>query len=121
MNMRMERVSELVKETLGDILLKIKDPRIGFITITGVKVAPDLSVAFVFYSTIEGEDRRKEIKKGLASASGYMRRELGRQIRLKKIPRLEFRFDPSIERGVKVIKMIEEVMERESHPEKIDL
>ncbi|MFP4496810.1 MAG: 30S ribosome-binding factor RbfA [Vulcanimicrobiota bacterium] len=112
---RMKRVSELIKETLGDILIKTKDPRIGFFTITNVDVTSDLSLAKIYVSAFEDEEKRKETLEGLNSASGFLRKELGKQIRLKKTPKLVFYFDPGIERGSKIIEIINKVV---SHEEK---
>ena len=107
--MRLHRVSELIREVLGDIMKKIKDPRIGFVTVTGVDVSPDLSSARVFVSVLdEGEKREKAIE-GLNSAAGYIRRELGREISLRKTPKLTFIFDEGIERGMKIINILNEI------------
>ena len=111
--MRMLRVQELIKETLGDILLKIKDPRIGFVTITDVRVAPDLDSAHVYVSILGSREEQDNSIKGLESASGFIRHELGNKIRLRKIPRIIFEFDPGIERGIKMISLIDRVVHHE--------
>jgi ribosome-binding factor A len=111
--MRIQRIAELIKETLGDLMTRIKDPRIGFFTITRVEVAPDLDSAKVFISVLGNEDEREKTVQGLQSASGYLRHEMGKTIRLKKIPRLLFFFDPGIERGVEMIRILNEVRARE--------
>ena len=108
--MRIQRIAELIKETLGDLMTRIKDPRIGFFTITRVEVAPDLDSARVFVSVLGNEEERDKTIQGLQSAAGYLRREMGKSIRLKKIPRLAFFYDPGIEKGVQMIKMLEEVV-----------
>jgi ribosome-binding factor A len=107
--MRIQRIAELIKETLGDLMTKIKDPRIGFFTITRVEVSPDLDSAKVFISVLGNEEERDKTVQGLQSASGYLRHEMGKSIRLKKIPRLVFYFDPGIEKGVEMIRILEEV------------
>ncbi len=107
--LRLQRVSELIREVLGDIMKKVKDPRVGFFTITDVQVSPDLSSARVYVSLLsEGEDREKAMK-GLESASGFMRHELGKEIKLRKTPRLSFIFDEGIERGMKILNILNQI------------
>lgn len=107
--MRLERVSELIKEAVAEILQKIKDPRIGFVTVTEVKVSPDLDLARIFISTLaEGEERDK-VMEGLNSAAGFVRKELGREIQMKKTPRVAFIFDPGIERGSRIIQLLNSI------------
>jgi ribosome-binding factor A len=113
-SMRVQRVSELIRETLGDLMRKIKDPRIGFVTITEVDVSPDLEIARIFVSILGTQEERENTMQGLESASGYLRKELGHLIRLRKTPKLVFEFDPGIERGAKILKIIEEVTAKNS-------
>ena len=75
----------------------LKDPRIGFVTITKVAVSDDLRTARVYYSVFGGEDQKEESHQGLESAKGYIKRELGRRVRLKYIPEISFLFDDSLE------------------------
>ena len=107
--LRLQRVAELIREVLGDIMKKIKDPRIGFMTITDVQVSPDLSNARVFVSMLsEGEDREKAMA-GLESAKGFIRHELGKEINLRKTPRISFHFDEGIERGMKILNILNQM------------
>ncbi len=107
---RSERVSDQIKEEIADILMrKIKDPRIGFVTVTGVELADDLRNAKVFVSVL-GPDRASTLK-GLESASAFIRAELGRRLRLRFIPELLFRYDDSAERGAHIMELLNEVEE----------
>ena len=105
---RSERVSDQIKEEIADILMrKIKDPRIGFVTVTDVELADDLRNAKVFVSVLGAE--RSATLKGLESASEFIRSELGRRLRLKFIPELLFRYDDSAERGAHIMELLNEV------------
>lgn len=81
------------------MLSDLKDPRIGFVTITKVAVSDDLRMAKVYYSVFGGEQQKEESYEGLESAKGYIKRELGRRVRLKYIPEIHFMFDDSLEYG----------------------
>jgi ribosome-binding factor A len=108
-NMRLVRVSELIKESVAVILQRIKDPRIGFVTVTAVKVSPDLDLARVFISTLaEGEAREKTIE-GLTSAAGFIRKELGKEISMKKTPRISFVYDPGVEKSTRIIQLLNSI------------
>lgn len=108
---RAARVSDQIKEEIADILMrKIKDPRIGFVTVTDVELADDLRNAKVFVSVI-GNDRTATLK-GLESASAFIRAELGRRLRLRFIPELLFRYDDSAERGAHIMELLTEVDEK---------
>jgi ribosome-binding factor A len=97
-----------MKEEIADILMrKIKDPRIGFATVTDVVVADDLRNATVFVSVYGAG--RKETLAGLVSASAFIRAELGRRMRLKFIPELLFRYDDSAERGAHIMELLHEI------------
>ncbi|MCE1245589.1 MAG: 30S ribosome-binding factor RbfA [Firmicutes bacterium] len=88
---------------------KIKDPRIGFVTVTEVKVSPDLDLARIFISTLsEGEEREKTMT-GLNSAAGFVRKELGKEIKMKKTPKIAFIFDPGIERGSRILQLLNSI------------
>lgn len=107
---RAERVGDQMKQEIADILMrKIKDPRIGFVTITDVEVADDLKNAKVFVS-IYGGDKEKTLK-GLESASAYIRLELGKRMRMKFMPELLFRFDGTIEQGAHIMELLHEIEE----------
>ena len=98
---RSDRVADLVRKEISEMLVKtIKDPRIGFITITRVAVTEDCRSARVYYSVVGTVAERKRSMEGLNSAKGYIRRELGHRMRLKHTPEIVFQFDPSIEYAV---------------------
>ena len=104
---RADKVGELIQEEISSLLLrKIKDPRIGFVTLTRVKVADDLKVARVFYSVIGSEQEKKSSQEGLDNATGFIRRELGRRLRLRYTPELNFIFDDSLEYGNNIEQLI---------------
>ena len=116
MTMRANRVAEQMKKELGDIIgRKLKDPRIGFVTVTDVEVTGDLQQATVFISVL-GDDRQKEdTLKGLTKAKGFIRSEIGNRIRLRKTPELLFEFDESVDYGNRIESLLREV--NESKPE----
>jgi ribosome-binding factor A len=101
-----------MKQEIADILMrKIKDPRIGFVTVTDVEVADDLRNAKVFVS-VYGSEKAASLK-GLESASAYIRSELGRRMRMKFIPELLFRYDDSVERGAHINELLHEIQEKD--------
>lgn len=108
-SMRLQRVSELIKQIVGDTLKYTKDPRIGFVTVTSVEVSPDLSLAKVFVSILGEEEEVNKSLEGLQSASGYIRREMAKEIHLRKIPSVVFYFDQGIQRGSRILKILEDL------------
>ena len=105
----MRRVDEAVKEVLSEGIGELKDPRIGFVTITGVRTAPDLRHARVFVSVLGSERKREKSLAGLAAAHGVLQARLARELRLKRTPQLAFEYDPSVERGVRMTQLIDEL------------
>ena len=104
------RLAEAIKVEVSDLLRnEIKDPRIGFVTITAVDVTSDLRHAKVYTSVLGDSQQQKVTAEALNKASGYIRTELGKRIRLRYTPEIVFHLDTSIERGTKVMKLIEEV------------
>jgi len=105
---RADRVGDLIKAELADILQrKIKDPRVGFVTITRVAISDDLKSGRVYLSVRGGsETAGGDSLKGLESASGFIRAELGKRLELRYIPRLVFMIDESYEEGEKVLEML---------------
>jgi ribosome-binding factor A len=100
---RVGRVGEQIKKELSQIVQsELKDPRIGFLTVTGVDVTNDLSLARVYLSVLGTDEQKEATLKALSSGTGYIRSELGKRIRLRKIPELQFRFDASIDYGSKI-------------------
>jgi ribosome-binding factor A len=104
----MRRVDEAVREVLSDaISLKVKDPRIGFVTVTAVETAPDLRRARVFVSVLGNEGVRRRSMQGLASAHGILQSAVARELRLKHTPTLEFVYDDTAERGMRIAELID--------------
>jgi ribosome-binding factor A len=112
---RTERVGEGFREILAEEIQRLKDPRAGFITVTGVKVSHDLRVAWVYYTVLGDERARAGSRAALRSASPHLRHELGRQIRLKSVPELRFEEDPTVAGGERIDRIIEE-LHREDAP-----
>ena len=112
---RPERVGQEIQAAIGQIITRgeLRDPRIGFITITGVKVSPDLRVARVFYSMIGSEKEREETQKGLDAAKGYVRREVTSAVTLRVSPEIFFSFDESVGEGDKIDRLLREVRQKE--------
>ncbi len=110
MSLRANRVGEQMKKELGDIIgRKIKDPRIGFVTVTDVSVSGDLQIAKVFISVLGDEEQRQNTLKGLAKAKGFIRSEIGQRIRLRKTPEIQFEFDESIDYGNRIETLLHEL------------
>jgi ribosome-binding factor A len=106
---RMRRVDEAVREVLSDAIAKqLKDPRVGFVTVTAVETAPDLRNARVFVSVLGNAAVRKRSMQGLRSAHGVLQRAVARELRLKHTPTLEFRYDDTAERGMRIARLIDE-------------
>jgi ribosome-binding factor A len=107
---RSERVADLIQKEISQMLMRtIKDPRIGFVTITRVEVSEDCRSAKVYFSVAGTLEERKKSMKGLDSAKGYVRRELGRRIRLRYTPEIMFQFDPSIEYAIHIGEVIQQL------------
>jgi ribosome-binding factor A len=105
---RMRRVDEAVREVLSDaISLQLKDPRIGFVTVTAVQTAPDLRRARVYVSVLGNTGVRKRSMQGLASAHGILQSAVARELRLKHTPTLEFVYDDTAERGMRISQLID--------------
>jgi len=112
---RSERVADLIQKEISEMLMRsIKDPRIGFVTITRVSVTDDCRSAKIYYSVMGTPAERDESVKGLESAKGYIRRELGRRVSLRYTPEIMFQFDPSIEYAIHIEEVIQHLhQERE--------
>jgi ribosome-binding factor A len=109
MTARMRRVNEAVREVLSEAVGELKDPRIGFVTVTGVETSPDLRNARVFVSVLGSEKTRRQSLRGLGAAHGVLQARLARELRMKRTPQLEFEYDPSVERGVRMTQLIDEL------------
>lgn len=111
---RSEKVAEAIHEEISSLLIKgVKDPRVGFVTITGVKVTDDLHLATVYFSVIGNEADRKGAESGLNSARGFLRREIGKVLRMRYVPDLLFRFDESVEYGSRIENILKQIHETE--------
>jgi ribosome-binding factor A len=106
---RMRRVNEAVREVLSEAIGALQDPRIGFVTVTGVDTATDLRHARVFVSVLGSERKRDQTLEGLASAHGVLQARLARELRMKRTPQLTFEYDPTVEHGVKMSRLIDEL------------
>jgi len=105
----MRRVNESVRQVLAETLPELKDPRIGLVTVTGVDTTPDLRHATVYVSVLGSGRKRRTSLLGLAAAHGVLQARLARQLRLKRTPQLTFEYDPSVERGVRMSRLIDEL------------
>ncbi len=108
---RIERVNNLIRQEISELLQRqIKDPRLSsFIAVTDVDTSPDLKYAKIFVSCISSQEKKQEILSALAAASGFLRNELTRRLRLRRIPELNFYWDDSIERGAHLLELIDRV------------
>jgi len=105
----MRRVNEAVREVVSArIAGGLKDPRIGFVTVTGVETSPDLRHARVYVSVLGADAERAETLAGLASAHAVMQQDVARELRMKRTPTLEFVFDESIDRGMRITELLED-------------
>jgi ribosome-binding factor A len=107
---RPERVAQSVQQLLGEIFARgMRDPRIGLVTITGVKMSPDLREARVYWTVHGDAGQRQHTAKGLDNARGFLRRELGRELQLRVVPDLHFTYDEAIDRGERIEQLIKQV------------
>src|SRR5207253_9138831 len=106
---RMRRVNESVRQVLAEAMVELKDPRIGLVTVTGVDTSPDLRHATVYVSVLGSEKKRAASLRGLEAAHGLLQARLGRELRMKRTPQLAFEYDPSVERGVRMTQLIDEL------------
>ena len=105
----MRRVNEAVREVLSESVGELKDPRIGFVTVTGVETSRDLRHATVYVSVLGSARKREATLEGLQSSRGILQGRVNRELRLKRTPQLEFEYDPTVERGVRLTKLIDEL------------
>ena len=109
MSARMRRVNAAVRQVLSEAVGELKDPRIGFVTVTGVETTPDLRHARVFVSVLGSEEKQQQSLAGLEAAHGVLQGRLARELRLKRTPQLAFEYDPTVERGVRMTQLIDEL------------
>ena len=109
MSQRTEKVQELAREVLGEAITALKDPRIGFATVTAVRISPDLRLARVYVSVLGSDDERKATMEGLRSAAPHLRAELGGQVRLKYLPELIFELDTGAEEAERLDALLKKI------------
>jgi ribosome-binding factor A len=114
---RPTRVSEEFREILAEEIPKLKDPRVGFVTVVGVRVTPDLRRARVFYTSLGDERARRATAAALRSARGHLRQVIGRQVRMKVLPDLEFEEDETSRTADRIETLIRELHAEGSGPE----
>lgn len=116
---RSRRVAEQIRRELSEIIrMELKDPRVGMVTITDVEVTRDNAEAKVFFTVLGNDSRVDESVKALQHAVGFLRSELAPRMKLRVVPHLRFEFDTSVERGVRLSKLIDEAVSGESKREK---
>ena len=115
---RPDRVGDLVRQELAELIARrVHDPGVGFLTITRVKLTPDLQQARVFYTTLGDATQRAETGRALRRATPFLRRQVGQRLRLKHVPELQFFYDESIEQQDRIERIIQDIQaEREEHP-----
>ena len=114
MTQRTDRVQRLARQILGEEIQNLKDPRVGFATVTSVRVSADLRFARVLVSVLGSEEEQEQTMRGLKSAKPYLRSELGRQMRLKYLPELSFQLDHRAEEAEKLERLFRTIHEDES-------
>jgi ribosome-binding factor A len=113
MSDRMRRVNESVRQVLSEALPGLKDPRIGFVTLTGVETTTDLRYARVFVSVFGPERKRQATLDALGAAHGVLQGRIARELRMKRTPQLTFEYDRTVEEGVRMSKLIDELVSDE--------
>lgn len=114
MSQRTEKVQKLARQVLGEVILGLKDPRVGFATVTAVRITPDLRHARVFVSVLGTAEEQAATMKGLESAKPYLRTELGRQVRMKYLPELVLEQDKGAEEAEHLEEILRTIHEAES-------
>jgi ribosome-binding factor A len=106
---RKRRVNEAIRQVLSDAIPTLKDPRIGFVTVTGVAATRDFAQATVYVSVYGSESEQQKTLAGLEAARGVLQARVGKELQLRRTPVLSFAYDPAVERGVRLGKMIDEL------------
>lgn len=107
---RSQRVGELLHHEISRMIqFELKDPRIGFVTVTGVELTDDIQHARIYFTVMGEESNRQQTARGLEKAIPFMRRELGRRLHLRTIPELAFHYDNSLEYGNRIERLLQEV------------
>jgi ribosome-binding factor A len=107
---RTARVGDQIRVEIADLLARVvQDPGIGFVTITGVRMTPDLQQARVYYTSLGDDRARKESRRALERVTPFLRRQIGQRLRLRRVPELHFFFDESVERGDRIEQILQEL------------
>lgn len=118
---RSEKVAEAVHELISELLVKgLKDPRIGFVTITGVKVTDDMHLATVYFTVIGSDAEKKATEQGLNSARGFIRKEMGKSLRMRYVPDIVFKYDVSVDYGYRIESILKEISSSDQSDDKQD-
>ena len=113
---RSDRVAEQIQRELADLLqFEVKDPRVGMVTVTEVEVSGDMAHAKIYYSAKEGT---AELQKGLEKTAGFLRSQLAKRMLVRTVPQLHFIYDASIDRGMRLSKLIDEALAADNHTER---
>ena len=104
----MRRINEVLREVIGAAIADLSDPRIGFVTVTSVETSPDLRAAKVYFSVLGTEEEREATLAGLRNAHGILQGKIAAETRMKRTPKLDFHYDETIERGMRITEMLEE-------------
>jgi ribosome-binding factor A len=113
---RPERVAQMIQQLLGERFARgMRDPRIGLVTITGVKMSPDLREARVYWTVHGDPEQREHTAKGLENARGFLRREIGTELKLRLTPDLRFTYDEAIDRGERIEQLLRQVHDEDKH------
>lgn len=112
---RLGRVSEQIKKEMSQILTReIKDPRIGFVTVTGVELTGDMQMATIYISVMGNEEEKAETMKVLEKAKGFIRTEIGRRVKLRLTPEIQFKYDESIDYGQRIETILADLHRKEN-------
>ncbi|HWA54797.1 MAG TPA: 30S ribosome-binding factor RbfA, partial [Solirubrobacterales bacterium] len=104
----MRRINEVLREVIGAAIAELSDPRIGFVTVTSVETSPDLRAAKVFVSVLGSEEEREETMAGLRSSHGVIQSKIAAETRMKRTPTLSFRYDETVEQGIRISQLLED-------------
>ena len=112
---RPARVGDQIRIELSELIARqVKDPGVGFVTITEVRVTPDLQIARVYYTSLGDEKARAQTRRALDRATAFLRRQVGQRLQLRRVPELEFRFDETIERADRIERIIQDLQEQDT-------
>ncbi len=111
---RMRKVDELIREVVAEAVVDLKDPRIGFLTITGAKTSPDLRHAVVYYSVLGTDEEKRGTAVALGRAASRIQRAIGTETRLRYTPKLTFQVDAAIDEGLRIAQIVAEMVEEDT-------